>query len=284
MTDTQQVAVVSGVLNNRSIAYHIAQAMEANNIKVVYLVQDIHVPRVRKLLGEKATIIDYNALDPVVVQAGARTVAERYGLIDYLVHSVAFSDKAQLEGSFLDMTRENFINTLLISTYSFNDMCSAYRDVLKTGASVVTMTFRGSEKVAANYGPMGVAKAALESAMRYIAQELGEREIRVNAIAPGPVKTLAASGIGEFDLSLYMGGLRSAIGRNATAEEVGRTTLKLMQCEGITGAVLPVDYGVGDLVGMGTSPREKAAINGYRDMERAQAKAAKAEASATETA
>jgi len=284
MSETQQIGVVSGVLNNRSIAYHIAQAMETTGIKVVYLVQDIHVPRVRKLLGEDATIIDYNALDSAVVQAGASSVAELYGQIDYLVHSVAFSDKAQLEGSFLDMTKENFINTMLISTYSFVEMCRAYRDVIKNGASVATLTFRGSEKVAANYGPMGVAKAGLESAMRYIAQELGEREIRVNAIAPGPVKTLAASGIGEFDLSLYMGGLRSAIGRNSTAEEVGRTTLKLMQCEGITGAVLPVDNGIGDLVGMGTSPREKEAINGFRDAERAKAKALKAESSPAENA
>lgn len=284
MSEHQQVAVVSGVLNKLSIAYHIAQAMEAQKIKVVYLVQNVHVSRARKVLGEDAIIIDYDALDSECVVAGARRVSEIYGQIDYLVHSVAFSDKAQLEGSFLDMTRENFVNTMLISTFSFIEMCRAYRDVLKNGASVVTMTFRGSEKVAANYGPMGIAKAALEAGMRYIAQELGEREIRVNAIAPGPVKTLAASGIGEFDLSLYMGGLRSAIGRNATAEEVGRTTLKLMQCEGITGAVLPIDYGIGDLVGMGTSPREKAAIKGFRDMERAQSKAAKAEASASGTA
>ncbi|PZP40592.1 MAG: NADH-specific enoyl-ACP reductase [Pseudomonas fluorescens] len=273
---SREVAVVSGVLNKHSIAYHIAKAMENDGIKVVYLVQDTFIDRVKekRILPDDADIVPYDATNSDLVKQGSDYIARTYGAIDYLVHAVAFSDKAQLEGSFLKLTKENFINTMVISTFSFVEMCDAYQDILADNASVATLTFLGSQYVAANYGPMGIAKAALESAVRYAAQDLGPRGIRVNAIAPGPVKTLAASGIGEFDLSLYMGALRSATGKNATAEQVGRTTLKLMQCEGVTGDVLSVDNGT-KLAGMGTSPGEKRAIATARELERAEAKAAK---------
>jgi enoyl-[acyl-carrier protein] reductase I len=284
MSDTQQVAVVTGVLNKRSLAYGIVKAMLDQNIKVICLVQPGVMKHARRALDDSIEILpcdveglpNVDAEGRLGVDANGKYVLYReddpemtaavdyikatYGKIQYLVHAIAHSDKAELEGDMRLATRNNFHHTMEVSAFSFVRLALRFEDVMDDDASIGTLTFRGSSATAGSYMMMGLAKAALESAVRYLAQFYGLlNRTRVIGVAPGPVKTMAAMGIGDFDLSFEMGEIRSFLGHNPDADEIGRTYLKFAQSEGVTAAILPVDGGVWDGVGMGTTPAEQEA-------------------------
>ena len=172
-------------------------------------------------------------------------VKKEYENIDFLVHSVAFSDKNELQGKYFNTSRGNFLNAMNISCYSLTEICRYAPSVMKNGGGIVTLSYYGSEKVVPNYNVMGVVKAALESSVRYLASDLGEFNIRVNAVSAGPVKTLAASGVGEFSKILEYEKHRSPLGRNITKEEIGKAASFLVSdmASGITGEIIHVDCG-----------------------------------------
>lgn len=267
---TGKRALVLGVSDTRSIAYGIVKAMLAEEIEVICVTHPN--PAIFKLaqraLG-KLTAYGYDIpLLPCDV-AGSDdglvsvrdTLAERWPEgFDYLVHAVAYSDKAELQGSILNTSRENFPQTMDISAYSLIAACRVLGPALRQHGSVLTLTFAGSQYVAPNYNVMGLAKAALEAAVRYLAAapELAGKRVTVNAVSAGPVKTMSASAVGGFDLSLTVGGRRSVTGENVTTDEVGVTAVNLMTMPGVTGVILPVDNGI-HLSGMGSTPAEMAA-------------------------
>jgi enoyl-[acyl-carrier protein] reductase I len=178
-------------------------------------------------------------------------IATTWGRLDFAVHAVAFSDKDQLKGKYLDTTRDNFVRTMDISCYSFTEMCRRAAPLMTAGGSLVTLTYYGAERVMPHYNVMGVAKAALEASVRYLAADLGRAAIRVNAISAGPIKTLAASGIGDFRYILKWNELNAPLRRNVTTEEVGGAALYLLSDLGsaVTGEVHHVDGGY-NIVGM----------------------------------
>jgi enoyl-[acyl-carrier protein] reductase I len=172
-------------------------------------------------------------------------IAESWGSVDFVVHAIAFSDKAELDGAYLATTRANFLKTLDVSCYSFTAVAQRAVPLMRRGGSLLTLTYYGAERVMPHYNVMGVAKAALEASVRYLAVDLGGRGIRVNAISAGPIKTLAASGIGDFRYILKWNELNAPLKRNVTVEEVGRAGLYLLSdlASGVTGEVHHVDCG-----------------------------------------
>ena len=191
-------------------------------------------------------VTDPDSLDALFAALGAR-----WGGIDFAVHAIAYSDKDQLKGQYLDTTRDNFTRTLDISCFSFTDMCRRASAIMPEGGSLLTLTYYGAERVMPHYNVMGVAKAALEASVRYLAVDLGGQGIRVNAISAGPIKTLAASGIGDFRYILKWNELNAPLKRNVTTEEVGSTGLYLLSDLGsaVTGETHHVDCGY-HVVGM----------------------------------
>ena len=269
---TQKVAVVTGVLNKRSISYGIVKAMLDKNIQVICLVQPQVMKQAQRDLDDNITVLPCDVEGKLVIVDGQPQYDEadasidsvvdyvrvHHGKIQYLVHSIAHSDKNELEGDIHLNTRTNFHHTMEVSCFSFVRLALKFEPLLDDKAAITTMTFRGSSATAGSYFMMGLAKAALESAVRYLAQHFGLLNgTRVTAIAPGPVKTMAAMGIGDFKLSYDMGKARSFTGENPDSYEVGRTTLSIMDAEGITAAIIPVDNGIWDGVGMGTTPQEQ---------------------------
>ena len=178
-------------------------------------------------------------------------IEKRWGGLDFLVHAIAYSDKDELKGRYLDTTRGNFLKTLDISCYSFTSMCQRAVPLMKNGGSLLTLTYSGAERVMPHYNVMGVAKAALEASVRYLAADLGRDNIRVNAISAGPIKTLAASGIGDFRYILKWNEYNAPMKRNVTIEDVGKSALYLLSdlASGVTGEVHHVDCGY-HVVGM----------------------------------
>ena len=172
-------------------------------------------------------------------------ISERWGKLDFVVHAIAYSDKDQLKGRYLDTTADNFANTLAISCYSFTAVCQRAVPLMNDGGSLLTLTYYGAERVMPHYNVMGVAKSALEASVRYLAVDLGGQGIRVNAISAGPIKTLAASGIGNFRYILKWNELNSALRRNITIDEVGGAAVYLLSdlASGVTGEVHHVDSG-----------------------------------------
>ena len=173
------------------------------------------------------------------------SLGKQWGSLDFLVHAIAFSDKAELDGRYVDTTEKNFTQTMLISCYSFTALAQRAEKLMKSGGSMVTLTYYGAEKVMPHYNVMGVAKAALEASVRYLAADLGRNGIRVNAISAGPIKTLAASGIADFRYILRWNEYNSALRRTVTIEEVGASALYLLSdlSRGVTGEVHHVDAG-----------------------------------------
>jgi len=246
--------LVMGVANDRSIAWGIAKAVADHGGELAFTFQgEALEKRVRPLaesVGSKL-VLPCDVTDAGSVDGVFRTLAEAWGRLDFVVHAVAFSDKDELKGKYVDTSRENFLRTMDISCFSFTDVCRRALPLMTEGGSLLTLTYFGAERVMPHYNVMGVAKAGLEASVRYLAADLGAQKIRVNAISAGPIKTLAASGIGDFRYILKWNELNSPLRRNVTIEEVGNAGLYLLSelSSGVTGEVHHVDAGY-HVVGM----------------------------------
>ena len=238
-----------GLANDKSIAWGIVQALHAHGAQIAISYQnEIMEKRVLPLaqqLGDSALLIKCDVSDSASVEACFKELGDKWGKIDFVVHAIAFSDKNELKGRTIDTSLENFLNTMHISCYSFLETCRCASPIINEGGSIVTLSYLGGERVLPNYNIMGVAKAALEAAVRYAASDMGQQGVRVNAISAGPIKTLAASGIGDFRKILHWNELNAPLRRNVTQEEVGMATLGLLSAcgTGISGEVLHVDCG-----------------------------------------
>jgi enoyl-[acyl-carrier protein] reductase I len=246
--------LILGLANNRSIAWGIAQAVHAQGAELAFTYQGEALgKRVRPLaesLGS-ALVLPCDVTDEASLDAVFAAVKERWGGLDFLVHAVAFSDSAELDGLYVDTSRANFARTLDVSCYSFTACARRARPLMTAGGSLVTLTYYGAERVMPHYNVMGVAKAALEASVRYLAADLGREAIRVNAISAGPIKTLAANGIGDFRYILRWNELNAPLRRNVTIQDVGKAALYLLSDlgGGVTGEVHHVDGGY-HVVGM----------------------------------
>jgi enoyl-[acyl-carrier protein] reductase I len=246
--------LVMGLANNRSIAWGIAKAARAAGAELAFTYQgEALEKRVRPLANELEGLVvgHCDVTDSASIDAVFAEVEKQWGKLDFLVHCIAFSDKDELTGRYVDTTEENFTRSLLISCYSLTAVAQRAEKLMTEGGSIVTLTYYGAEKWMPHYNVMGVAKAALEASVRYLAADLGEKDIRVNAVSAGPIKTLAASGIGDFRYILKWNELNSPLRRTVTIEEVGESTAFLLSpmARGITGEVLHVDAGY-HVVGM----------------------------------
>lgn len=246
--------LVMGVANNRSIAWGIAKACRDQGAELALTYQgDAFKKRVEPLAAElDAHIVGHcDVTDPSTLDTVFDEVERLWGGLDFLVHAIAFSDKDQLDGRYVDTTAENFSNTLLISCYSLTAIAQRAEKLMTNGGSVLTLTYYGAEKVMPHYNVMGVAKAALEASVRYLAVDLGGKGIRVNALSAGPIKTLAASGIGDFRYILKWNELNAPLKRTVTIDEVGDAALYLLSdlSRAVTGEIHHVDSGY-HVVGM----------------------------------
>jgi enoyl-[acyl-carrier protein] reductase I len=249
-----QRGLVMGTANNRSIAWGIAKAAHGAGAQLAFTYQGESLEkRVRPLAQElDAHVVGHcDVTDVATIDAVFREVEKVWGKLDFLVHCIAFSDKDQLTGRYVDTTAENFANTLLVSCYSFTAIAQRAEKLMPEGGALLTLTYYGAEKWMPHYNVMGVAKAALEASVRYLAADLGEKNIRVNAISAGPIKTLAASGIGDFRYILKWNEYNAPLRRSVTIDEVGESAAFLLSplARGITGEILHVDAGY-HIVGM----------------------------------
>jgi enoyl-[acyl-carrier protein] reductase I len=240
--------LVLGVANNRSIAWGITKACHAQGAEIALTYQGEAIKkRVEPLaagIGSKL-VLPCDVTDEASVEAVFKTLGETWGSIDFLVHAVAFSDKEELDGRYVDTSQDNFVQTLLISCYSFTALAKRAERLMPNGGSLLTLTYYGAEKVMPHYNVMGVAKAALEASVRYLAADLGKGGIRVNAISAGPIKTLASSGISDFRYILKWNEYNSPLRRTVSVDEVGGGALYLLSdlSRGVTGEILHIDAG-----------------------------------------
>jgi enoyl-[acyl-carrier protein] reductase I len=246
--------IVLGVANNRSIAWGITKAVTQQDAEVALTYQgEALKKRVEPLATEIGAklVLPCDVTDRASIDAVFEALKKEWGSIDFLVHAVAFSDKEQLDGRYVDTTEENFVQTLLISCYSFTALAKRAEALMPDGGSLLTLTYYGAEKVMPHYNVMGVAKAGLEASVRYLAADLGKGNIRVNAISAGPIKTLAASGIADFRYILKWNENNSPLRRTVTIDDVGGGGLYLLSDlgRGVTGEVLHIDAGY-HVVGM----------------------------------
>jgi enoyl-[acyl-carrier protein] reductase I len=240
--------LVMGVANNRSIAWGIAKAAAAQGAEIALTYQgDALKKRVEPLAGELGSqlVLPCDVTDPASVDALFANLERAWGKLDFLVHAIAFSDKAELDGRYVDTSEQNFTQTMLVSCYSFTALAARAEKLMPAGGSILTLTYYGAEKVMPHYNVMGVAKAALEASVRYLAADLGKNSIRVNAVSAGPIKTLAASGISDFRYILKWNEYNSPLRRTVTIEEVGAAGVYLLSdlSRGVTGEVHHVDAG-----------------------------------------
>jgi len=240
--------IIMGVANNRSIAWGIAKACADAGAELALTWQgDALKKRVEPLAAELGAIMagDCDVTDLASIDAVFETIEKAWGKIDFVVHAIAFSDKDELTGKYIDTSRDNFARTMDISVYSFTAVAKRAERVMNEGGSMLTLTYYGAEKVMPHYNVMGVAKAALEASVRYLAVDLGDRGIRVNAISAGPIKTLAASGIGDFRYILKWNEYNAPLKRTVTIDEVGNSALYLLSdlSSGVTGEILHCDSG-----------------------------------------
>ncbi len=240
--------LIMGVANNRSIAWGIAKAAAAQGAEVAFTYQgDALKKRVEPLAAELGSkiVLPCDVSDAASMDAVFETLKEQWGKLDFLVHAIAYSDKNELDGRYVDTTEKNFTQSMLISCYSFTALAQRADKLMTDGGSLLTLTYYGAEKVMPHYNVMGVAKAALEASVRYLAADLGRTGIRVNAISAGPIKTLAASGIADFRYILKWNEYNSALRRTVTIEEVGAAGLYLLSdlSRGVTGEIHHVDAG-----------------------------------------
>ncbi len=246
--------IIMGVANERSIAWGIAQACHAAGARMIFAYQGETLrkrvlPLAERVGAEAALICDASSGESLDVLFA--NVSERWGGLDFLLHAVAFSDKEELKGRYVDTTEANFTQTMLVSCYSFTAAVRRASALMENGGSCLTLTYVGAERVMPHYNVMGVAKAALEASVRYLAMDLGRQGVRVNALSAGPMKTLAASGIGDFRYILKWNELNSPLRRNVAQNEVGKAGMYLLGglSSGVTGEVHHVDCGY-NIVGM----------------------------------
>ena len=240
--------LIMGVANNRSIDWGIAKACADAGAELAFTYQgDALKKRVEPLAEELGGIVagHCDVTDAASMDAVFATIEKQWGELDFLVHAIAFSDKDELTGRFVETSPDNFRRTMDISVYSLTALVQRAEKLMPNGGSIVTLTYYGAEKVMPHYNVMGVAKAALEASVKYLAADLGKQGIRVNAISAGPIKTLAASGIGDFRYILKWNEYNSPLRRNSTIEEVGDSALYLLSDmgRGVTGEVHHVDAG-----------------------------------------
>jgi enoyl-[acyl-carrier protein] reductase I len=240
--------LIMGVANDRSIAWGIATLAAEHGAELAFTYQGEALAKRVKPLAESIgsrLVVPCDVTDDASIDATFKAIEAEWGGLDFLVHAIAFSDKNELDGLYLDTTRGNFLKTMDISCYSFTAVAQRAVPLMKEGGSMITLSYYGAERVMPHYNVMGVAKAALEASVRYLAADLGSRNIRVNAISAGPIKTLAASGIGDFRYILKWNEFNAPLKRNVTIREVGGSALYLLSDlgSGVTGEVHHVDAG-----------------------------------------
>ena len=246
--------IVMGVANDRSIAWGIAEAVAKQGAEIAFTYQGDALEKRVRPLAEKVSskiIIPCDVSSDEAIEETFRLLKEKWDTIDFIVHAIAYSDKEELKGEYVDTTRENFYKTMDISVYSFTAIAQRAARMMPNGGSMITLTYYGAEKVMPHYNVMGVAKAALESSVRYLAADLGSDKIRVNSLSAGPIKTLAASGIGDFRYILKWNQYNSPLRRNVTLNDVGGCGVYLLSdlSAGVTGETHHVDCGY-HVVGM----------------------------------
>ncbi|SEN97992.1 Enoyl-[acyl-carrier-protein] reductase [NADH] [Paracoccus alcaliphilus] len=246
--------LIMGLANDKSIAWGIAKALSAAGAELAFsYLGDALKRRVDPLAAQLGSdlVLPCDVGDEASVDALFDTLQQKWGRLDFIVHAIGFSDKDQLRGRYADTTRDNFLMTMDISVYSFTAVARRAAAMMTDGGSILTLTYYGAERVMPHYNVMGVAKAALEASVRYLAEDFGKDGIRVNAISAGPIKTLAASGIGDFRYIMKWNELNSPLRRNVTQDDVGNSALYLLSDlgAGVTGEVHHVDAGY-HVVGM----------------------------------
>ena len=246
--------IVMGVANDRSIAWGIADAIAKQGAEIAFTYQGEALQKRVVPLAESVgsdIVIPCDVSNDEAIDKTFNLLKEKWNSIDFLVHAIAYSDKEELKGEYVDTTRENFYKTMDISVYSFTAVAQRAAAMMTNGGSMITLTYYGAEKVMPHYNVMGVAKAALESSVRYLAADLGDSKIRVNSLSAGPIKTLAASGIGDFRYILKWNQYNSPLRRNVTLDDVGGCGVYLLSdlSAGVTGETHHVDCGY-HVVGM----------------------------------
>ncbi|MCP4615313.1 MAG: enoyl-ACP reductase FabI [Bradyrhizobium sp.] len=241
--------LIMGIANDHSIAWGIAQSVKAQGAELAFTYQGEALGKRVKPLAEQLgvdTVLPCDVEDIASVDSVFEALRAKWGGLDFLVHAIGFSDKNELKGRYADTTRANFSRTMVISCFSFTELAKRAADLMpETGGSMITLTFGGSERAMPNYNVMGVAKAALEASVRYLAVDFGSRNIRVNALSAGPIRTLAGSGIGDARAMFAFQQKNSPLGRGVTLEELGGSALYLLSdlSGGVTGEVHYVDCG-----------------------------------------
>jgi enoyl-[acyl-carrier protein] reductase I len=246
--------LVMGVANDHSIAWGIAKQLAGQGAELAFTYQGEAFGRRVKPLADQVgarLVLPCDVEDAATVDAVFESLKSEWGGMDFLVHAIGFSDRNELKGLYADTSRDNFVRTMVISCFSFTEVARAAAALMGEGGSMLTLTYAGSTRVMPNYNVMGVAKAALEASVRYLAVDLGGRGIRVNAISAGPIKTLAASGIGDFRYILKWNEYNAPLKKTVSIEEVGNSGLYLLSglSRGVTGEVHHVDAGY-HVVGM----------------------------------
>ena len=246
--------LIMGLANDRSLAWGIARALSSEGAELAFSYQgEALEKRVRPLAAEVGSdlLVDCDVSDMKALDQTFDALKERWGKLDFVVHAIGFSDKSELRGKFVDTSMDNFLMTMNISVYSFIAVAQRARALMTDGGSLLTLTYYGAEKVIPHYNVMGVAKAGLETSVKYLAADLGSEGIRVNAISAGPIQTLAARGIGDFTYIMKWNQYNSPLRRNVTIEDVGGAGLYLLSdlASGVTGEVHHVDAGY-NVVGM----------------------------------
>ncbi|MEQ8228060.1 MAG: enoyl-ACP reductase FabI [Rhodospirillales bacterium] len=246
--------LVMGVANDRSIAWGIAKAASDQGAELAFTYQGEALQKRVAPLAESVgsdLVLPCDVTDMGSVDAVFDTLADKWGKLDFVIHAIAYSDKEELKGGYIDTTLDNFLKTMNISCYSFTAVAQRARKLMTDGGSLITLTYFGAERVMPHYNVMGVAKAALEASVRYLAEDLGKDGIRVNSLSAGPMKTLAASGIGDFRYILKWNEYNSPLRRNVSMDDVGGAGLYLVSdlSSGVTGETHHVDCGY-NIVGM----------------------------------
>ena len=246
--------LIMGLANDKSLAWGIAKSLHEQGAEMAFSYQgDALAKRVRPLAEQVGSdfLIDCDVTDMDKLDAAFAEIEARWGTLDFVVHAIGFSDKNELRGLYVDTSLDNFLMTMNVSAYSFVAVTRRARALMPNGGSILTLSYYGAEKVIPHYNVMGVAKAALETSVKYLAMDLGPENIRVNAISAGPIKTLAASGIGDFRYILKWNELNAPLRRNVTIEDVGGAGLYLLSdlASGVTGEIHHVDAGY-NVIGM----------------------------------
>lgn len=246
--------LIMGVANDKSIAWGVAQACRDAGAELAFTYQGEALGKRVAPLAERVgsdLVMPCDVTDEASLDSVFNTLKERWGTIDFVLHAIGFSDKNELRGRYVDTSRQNFNMSMDISAYSFTAVAQRAEKLMPNGGSLLTLTYYGAEKVMPHYNVMGLAKAALEVSVKYMAMDLGPKGIRVNSISAGPIKTLAASGIGDFRYIMKWNELNSPLRRNVTQEEVGKSAAYLMSdmASGVTGENHHVDAGY-NVVGM----------------------------------